>query len=241
MRLQACLNGARRPGTHPRLPLTPDDVARDAVAAVAAGADGLHVHVRGPDGAESLEPGDVAATLDAIRSAVTAPVGISTGAWVIPDPEARAATIAAWSVQPDFASVNLHEDGAFDVIRILLDQGVGIEAGLWNADSARALVVGGLAGACVRLLLEPVAPDLAGAETTIAGLLDALDGVAPDTPRLLHGFGDTTWPVLRRAVGLGFATRIGLEDTFVLPDGTPAPDNAALVAAGHAIVAGGPG
>ena len=236
MRLQACLNGARRPGAHPRLPVTPDDLARDAVAVVAAGADALHVHVRGADGTESLAGADVAATLDALRRVVDVPIGVSTGAWVVPDPDERVAAVAAWSVVPDFASVNLHEAGALEVTRALLGHGVDIEAGLWNTDSARALVVGGLAGACVRLLLEPIDQDLAVAEATLDGLLAAVEGVAPDAQRLLHGFGETTWPILRRARARGFASRIGLEDTFELPDGTPAPDNAALVAAGAALM-----
>ncbi|MGH8834449.1 MAG: 3-keto-5-aminohexanoate cleavage protein [Actinomycetes bacterium] len=34
-------------------------------------------------------------------------------------------------------------------------------------------------------------------------------------------------------------TRIGLEDTLVLPDGSVAPDNAALVAAAVALAHGG--
>jgi uncharacterized protein (DUF849 family) len=42
--------------------------------------------------------------------------------------------------------------------------------------------------------------------------------------------------MLARAADLGFATRIGLEDTLVLPDGTEAPDNAALVAAAREIL-----
>ncbi|WP_181791756.1 3-keto-5-aminohexanoate cleavage protein, partial [Streptomyces phytophilus] len=46
------------------------------------------------------------------------------------------------------------------------------------------------------------------------------------------------WPVLRLAAGLGMAARIGLEDTLVLPDGSPAPGNAALVAAAAALRSG---
>jgi uncharacterized protein (DUF849 family) len=50
-------------------------------------------------------------------------------------------------------------------------------------------------------------------------------------PVLLHGEGSTFWPVLRHARSLGLATRVGLEDVLVLPDGSPAQDNAALVVA----------
>lgn len=40
------------------------------------------------------------------------------------------------------------------------------------------------------------------------------------------------WPVLRSAGRLGPATRIGLEDTLLLPDGQPARCDAELVRAG---------
>ena len=236
MRLQAAVNGARRPGVHPRLPVTPEALAADAAAVVAAGADALHVHVRGPDGAESYAPAAVAATLGAIRSAVDVPVGVSTGRWVVPDAGVRHATVAAWTVLPDFASVNFHEPGAPDLARLLLDRGVAVEAGCWDADSVQALVEAGLADACVRVLLEPVAQDLLVATATLADLLDALRDVAPGAGRLLHGYGATTWAVLARAAELGFATRIGLEDTLDLPDGRPARDNAALITAARAIL-----
>lgn len=48
--------------------------------------------------------------------------------------------------------------------------------------------------------------------------------------------GPATWPVLAEAVRRGLDARIGLEDTLHLPDGSPAADNAALVAA--AVAAG---
>jgi uncharacterized protein (DUF849 family) len=48
---------------------------------------------------------------------------------------------------------------------------------------------------------------------------------------LLHRGGRTAWPLFRHAAHRGPATRIGLEDDLVLPDGSLAPDNAALVRA----------
>lgn len=53
----------------------------------------------------------------------------------------------------------------------------------------------------------------------------------PDIPILLHGEEGSTWPLFDLAVELGLATRIGLEDTLLLPDGSIAPGNAALVRA----------
>jgi uncharacterized protein (DUF849 family) len=53
----------------------------------------------------------------------------------------------------------------------------------------------------------------------------------PGLPILLHGEEGSTWPVFDLAVELGLDSRIGLEDTLLLPDGSTAPGNAALVRA----------
>jgi uncharacterized protein (DUF849 family) len=48
---------------------------------------------------------------------------------------------------------------------------------------------------------------------------------------LLHGYDASCWLLLRHAGSRGLQTRIGMEDTLVMPDGSQAPDNAALVTA----------
>jgi len=53
------------------------------------------------------------------------------------------------------------------------------------------------------------------------------------TPRLLHGFDTTAWPLLKVALQRGYDTRIGLEDTLTLPDGRKASGNAELVMVAH--------
>jgi uncharacterized protein (DUF849 family) len=53
---------------------------------------------------------------------------------------------------------------------------------------------------------------------------------------LLHGEGTSCWPALRYAAAQGLATRIGLEDTLELPDGSPAPNNLGLVRAALDII-----
>ena len=49
--IKACLNGARAPGEHRALPLTATQLAADGAAAVAAGAQALHIHPRDATGA----------------------------------------------------------------------------------------------------------------------------------------------------------------------------------------------
>ena len=240
--LHACLNGARRPAEHPALPVTPDRLAADAVAVRAAGVGGVHLHVKDAAGADTLAATEGATALTAVRAAVPGlPVGVTTGAWAAPDPAARVAAVRSWAVLPDTASVNWHEDGAEAVAAALLERGVGVEAGLWHAAAVRAWRASRLRDRCCRVLIElPDGPDVAAAEERAAGLLAAV-GAGPDgwtaggVPAQLHGEGSSAWPALRCAVRWGLDTRIGLEDTLVLPDGSPAPGNAALVLAARSL------
>jgi uncharacterized protein (DUF849 family)/RimJ/RimL family protein N-acetyltransferase len=230
MQIQACLNGARRHEEHPALPCTPEELAVAAQAAVAAGASSLHIHPRGPDGAQSLEPEQIGAALAAVRAACPGvPVGVSTLFSILPDPRRRAALVRQWAVCPDFASVNLPEPGTAELCAALRELGVGIEAGLADAADAERYLALGLGDACVRLLLEPEEPTAAEALATVAAIERVLDATGDATPRLLHGEGATAWPLVEAALARGYHTRIGLEDVLTLPDGAPAPDNAALV------------
>ncbi|WP_072805725.1 3-keto-5-aminohexanoate cleavage protein [Rhodococcoides yunnanense] len=230
MKLKACINGPRTPRDHPAVPVSGEQIAAESIAAVQAGAEAIHVHPKRPDGTDSLEAEHVAIAVDAARQAGV-PVGVTTGAWSTPTPGARVDAIASWTVLPDFASVNWHEEGASDVARLLLDRGVGVEAGLWNAAAAEAWLGSGLTQKCLRALLE-VQP---GDSSEVGAELVALTSTT-GIPLLLHGQGDACWDSLRTAVELGLATRIGLEDILTLPDGSPATGNADLVAAAVALL-----
>lgn len=59
-------------------------------------------------------PRSARACFTCIRATRTAPhvsLGLTTGAWVLPDVEARLAAIAGWNELPDLASVNFDEEG----------------------------------------------------------------------------------------------------------------------------------
>jgi uncharacterized protein (DUF849 family) len=159
--IKACINGARRPDAHPALPTTPITLGWAAAAALRAGAGAIHFHVRGPDLAQSLDADAVARCLLAVRGAVGgAPVGISTLLSIVQDPDRRLTSASKWSVLPDFVSVNFNEAGSPALAKLLIEKGVGIEAGLFDAAAAEALVKSGLAGRCLRILLEPRGADV---------------------------------------------------------------------------------
>jgi uncharacterized protein (DUF849 family) len=224
--IQVCPNGSRTSG----VPVSPRELAEAVADAVAAGADDVHLHPKNPDGTDSLHPPTVAAALDAVRAAVPGvPVGVTTGAWAAPDPAERLALVLGWPVRPDHVSVNFHEPGADALARTLLAHGIEVHAGLFTgSDGADRFASSRLEDEVRQILVEVVDGDLdAGAALA--------DRFRRSGRVLLHGEEAATWPAFRLAVDLRVGTRIGLEDTLVFEDGSPAPDNAALVRAARTI------
>jgi uncharacterized protein (DUF849 family) len=235
--LQACLNGGRVRTAAARVPLTPSELAADAMACRDAGAETLHVHPRNAMGAESLAPGDVAAALAAIRAAVPhMPVGISTGAWIAPGGRARHEDVAGWTALPDYVSINLNEDDAPEIMEMMAGRGIGIEAGIWSvADAERFTALPDLPPP-LRILIEMQDVEPQAALDEADRVLRILADRAIAAPILLHGSGRSAWPCVGEAARRGCDTRIGFEDVLVLPDDSPAKDNAVLVSAAHAIM-----
>lgn len=234
MRIVACLNGDRRPGAHPALPVFVDQLIRDAHAVVAAGATEIHVHPRDSGGAESLEPRVIGPFMERMRAeGPEVPVSLSTALSTQPDPWRRYDMVQRWafSALPDSVTVNMHEPGSVDLIHMLHDRRVSVEAGVWTVEAARILVATKVPVATVSV--EPTQVKEEDARDNAATILSLLDRARVDEPRLLHGADTTAWPMLRMALDTGTDIRIGLEDTMRLPDGTEAHDNAALVT--HAV------
>jgi uncharacterized protein (DUF849 family) len=229
--IKACLNGFREPGAHPALPLSAEELARDAEAVVTVGARALHIHPRDRNGAQSLKAADQAAALSAIRARCPGiPVGVSTAFLIEPDEAQRLQRVREWTILPDFASVNFDEPGTADLCHELLERGIGVEAGLSTVADAQLLCALGLADRCLRILIEVGAEQTVEALAVAAAIVRALDEGHAQAPRLLHGYEDTTWPLVELARYYGYDTRIGLEDTLTLPDGSQAAGNAELVA-----------
>jgi uncharacterized protein (DUF849 family) len=220
--VQACLNGGRRPGAHPALPITPDELAADARACVEAGAGSLHVHARGAGGEESLEPADVAAVVEAIRAAAPdTELSLSTGLWITGgDVARRFALVEGWTEKPDLVSLNVGEAGWRALAATLRQRGVGIEIGLGSLADAREFVSDPVAGVH-RALIEVSGEDPV---SEAAAMEAAFEEAGFDVPRVHHGYGAATWDVIDAALTLGRDVRVGLEDTL---DGS---SNASLVA-----------
>ncbi|HTT52471.1 MAG TPA: 3-keto-5-aminohexanoate cleavage protein [Streptosporangiaceae bacterium] len=242
--LKVCLNGRRDRAGHPAVPVTPAELAREAAAAVGAGAEAVHLHARGPGGAESVHAADVGAAVAAVRQACPGtPVGVSTGLWITGgDPAARQAGVASWvglaaAGRPDFASVNVSEDGWAEVARTLARAGIGIEAGVWSvADAGQLAATAGLPP-LLRVMVEVTGAPAATAAAQGREIVHSVQSSARRAyPLLLHGEDGGCWPLIELAGQLGLATRIGFEDTTTGPAGQPVTGNADLVRLALAIL-----
>ena len=233
IRIQACVNGARPPAAHPALPVTPAQISEDVRAVVQARADAVHLHAKGDDGLDTLDPDTVDAVITACKVVAPGlPISITTGAWALPDPAARIEAIHAWTVLPDVASVNWHEVGSLAVVEALLEREIGVEAGLWSLEDVEAWAASPVRDEMRRVLVElPDGLDEDGVVELSRSMVGGVRAVSPEMPILLHGEGESAWPAVRHALRLGLQTRIGLEDVLHLPDGSTTPDNAALVRA----------
>jgi 3,5-dioxohexanoate:acetyl-CoA acetone transferase len=94
------------PTMSPYLPLTPDEVARDAIAAAEAGAAILHLHARDPkDGRPTPDPNVFMQFLPRIKQATDAVVNITTGGGHGMTLEERLA--APLRAKPEMCSMNM--------------------------------------------------------------------------------------------------------------------------------------
>lgn len=232
MIIQACLNGSRHVGYHPRLPATPAAIVADANAVIRAGAHELHIHIRGETGAETLDPTAADRIIGEIRLALPGTlIGVSTGAWIERDDHRRRALLDRWPSLPDYASVNVAEADAPSVFALLHRRGIGVEAGLTSEADVGRLVELDLARLSFRLLVEIDEQELSAAHAMADRMLARIAETGLRKPVLLHGRDATAWSFVERAALQRFSTRVGLEDDNRLPDDSVAGSNAQMIAA----------
>ncbi|WP_298336575.1 3-keto-5-aminohexanoate cleavage protein [Ferrimicrobium sp.] len=241
--LQVTPNGPWGKDVHPNMPVTLDEVVADLRACFCAGATGVHLHPRNQFGKETLDPSVVNDTCKRVRGVavdlgVPVEISLTTGAWIVPDLASRISMIREWE-GVDCATVNLSEEGFEDVMGAMIDVGIGIDVGLWAPIEIDRLVRSGLLVQVQRISIEldPGEPYFhMGEPTDLAREVNQLlDDAASTCPRLTHGMNDWTWPLVRDAFSRGHDTRVGFEDSTLLPDETTAKSNAELVNAAVAL------
>ncbi|MDF2764744.1 MAG: uncharacterized protein K0S81_1738 [Rhodospirillales bacterium] len=102
----AVTGSVHTPSMSPYLPITPDEIARDSIAAAEAGASVLHLHARDPkDGRPTPDPAVFMQFLPRIKQNCDAVVNITTGGGHGMTIEER--TAAAMTAKPELASFNM--------------------------------------------------------------------------------------------------------------------------------------
>ena len=244
--LQVTPNGPWGKDMYPAMPTTLAELLSELRRCFEAGAEGVHLHVRGLNGEETLDPVVVNDTCQRVRETAaevgtSVEIGLTTGEWIVPDLGNRMAMISEWE-GVDCATVNLSESGFERVMRAMLGAGIGIDVGLWAPVEMDRLVSSGMLGLAQRVSIElsPGEPNfLQGTPLDLARQVnEALDEAGSTCPRLTHGMNDWTWPLVEDAFSRGHDTRVGFEDSIYLPDGSRAADNAQLVKAACALRTG---
>lgn len=240
-------NGARKThADHPALPLTPDELAACARQCVDAGAAMLHLHVRRADGTHSLEPDDYRPAIAAVQRAVgdALVIQITTEAVGIYTPEQQMASVRA--LQPEAISAALRElapDAAHDAQAArffgeLAAARTAIQYILYSADDVmryRDLRTRGVLPDTSHWVLFVLGRYSAGQHSDPTDLLQFLqawaDGgdLTANVPWAMCAFGPREAECALSAALLGGHARLGFENNMALPDGSTAPDNAALV------------
>ncbi len=230
--IQCALNGEYTHADHPEVPVTLAEVVADAVACAAAGAGSVHLHPRRADGVETLAAEVHDAVVAAIRAAAPGlEISCSTQEDIdlggLPD---RPAAVRAWTAPPDAVSLNLAEDGSVELGHVLLERGIGIEAGVFTHADVDRLLAAPWARQVRRVLVEVIFEHDAAAAVELARALDARVAVLA-RPRLWHGDGRRpAGPSSTPALAAGHDVRVGLEDSLIGRDGGRAPGNAGQVA-----------
>lgn len=235
-------NGARRTASdHPRLPITPAELADCASDVAAAGASLLHLHVREADGSHSLDAGRYREALAAIRDAAgdRLILQVSTeagGRYTVQQqmeivdqlaPEAASFALRELCPTPREEPVARHFCQRMHECGVLMQYIVYEPQELLRLDALRRDGFFGEPRPFVLLVLGRYAD---GPEQLPAPLENFL-GVLPevDFPWSVCAFGRHEASAALAAAAAGGHVRVGFENNLWLANGQPAADNAALV------------
>lgn len=234
-------NGARKmPSDHPALPVTVSDIARTAAEVCEAGASMIHVHVRDKAGAHLLDADAYKQVTQAIRNEVgdrlvvqitTEAVGRYSAAEqmkLVREVCPEAASLAVREIVPDEA----HEADAASLFKWMLDNRVAPQFIVYDAQDLKRFhglrdkgVVPFERAFLLFVLGRYTEPGLASARD----LVDFLQVADRRDAWSVCAFQDLEHKATVLSAILGGHTRVGFENNTLLPDGTTAENNAALV------------
>ena len=243
----AALNGSRDRKVAKKLPYTPAEIAKEAKRAVEAGAGVVHVHARRDDGAQRVRPHvrrdrgrhprarrradldhDAAHAPDLARAPMTALFDVLRE---LPE-------LATVNVQPPAPDLPAHREEARQILEACERAGVAPEPGINTLEAiadVEALYEDGLLAQAPWLHLELGEPPAPRSTAWPARPATCCGSSTRSTARSASCAGSPTArarrrrPCARPRAALGGHIRVGLEDSALLPDGTPATSNGELV------------
>lgn len=229
-------NGARR-GTsdHPELPVSTDQIIQTARACFAAGANGLHLHIRDAEGQHSLDAGQYRETMAALSQSVPGlDLQITTEAAGVFDVAAQ--FVCLEQVCAEWASISIREiarspELADRVYGLCAAQGTRVQHILYDADDADLLVQWQKTGIVREDQVERIlvlGRYTAGQQSTPQDLDRFPKG---SSPWMVCAFGAHEHACLAYAAGQGGDVRVGFENSLTDESGTLWKDNAASVSA----------
>jgi 3-keto-5-aminohexanoate cleavage enzyme len=236
-------NGARKTkADHPALPIAPAEIAATALACRAAGAAMIHLHVRDAEGRHSLDVAAYRAASEAVRDAIGRDlvIQVTSEAVGVYSPEAQMAMVRA--LRPEAVSLAIREivpdaageAAAGEFLAWLRAEGVLPQYILYSDDDLRRfddLVARGVVPAGRQAVLFVLGRYAKDQTSEPKDLLPFLAANARGHLWAVCAFGPRETACAVAAAALGGHARVGFENNLHLPDGTLAPDNAALVAA----------
>ena len=238
-RIMVAPNGARlTKADHPALPVTIAEVVADARACAAAGAGGIHAHVRDAEGRHVLDAGlyrellaELAAALPGFYAQVTTE---AVGRY---RPAEQRALVEA--LRPAAVSIALREitDGAVAAetrrfFHFCAEAGIGVQHILYDegdiAHLARLVAEGTIprAGLMALIVLGRYTPGQRSAPGDLRAPAAALLAALPGVDWAVCAFGPAETDCLIAAARRGGKARIGFENNRLMRDGRPAASNA---------------
>lgn len=245
------------PAQHP-VPVTPEEMAASAREAFDAGAAIMHVHFRrqepGMGHLPSWEPAVASEICDAIRDACPGVILNATTGVVGPDISGPMACLDA--VRPEMAAMNagslnylrVRSDGNWAWPPMLFDNpvdkiertlehmnalGIVPECECFDTGIVRSIDMFVARGLLKKRPYVSLVMGVASGMPAKAGWLPLLVEELPEGAHwqsIVIGRQEV-WDVHRATAELGGHLRVGVEDTFYLPDGSRTPGNGALVEA----------
>lgn len=225
--ITAALTGTLTPKeANPNIPMTPQEIARDAYACWQAGAAIVHLHMRDDKGKGTMDKEKFRETVEQIKSKCDVIINLTSSGEVGATDEERMAHLR--ELKPEMASFdagtfNWMPSGVFmnspqfleKLGSVMLEHGIKPELEIFDSGMIHNTEYYMQKG----LIAKPphyqfVLGVLGGARATIDNLVYLKNLLPPESTWSAFGIGKDHLPILYAAIALGGHVRVGLEDNI---------------------------